>query len=337
VGRSVALFATVTLIPAGLLGLGGVYGVGWFGLAVLYLSLFAFVVDEMAGFAAPGAATRGHTDGLLVVLAVVHFGLLALAVWVVSGGSGLGFASRVLAFFAFGLFFGQVSNSVAHELIHRGRAPLYRLGMWVFISHLFGHHASAHRLVHHRFVATGRDPNSAPLGMGFYRFAPRAWVGSFKQGFWAERQRPGVHPYVWYIAGALGMLGLAALIGGVDGVTAYVALASYATMQLLLSDYVQHYGLVRETAAGGGYEPVAARHSWNGRQRFSGLLMLNAPRHSDHHGHPGREFPALALEAGCPMLPHSLAVMGVIALLPRRWRRVMDGRVAALVEGNVTG
>ena len=58
-------------------------------------------------------------------------------------------------------------------------------------------------------------------------------------------------------------------------------------------------------------------------------MMLNAPRHSDHHMHPSRAFPALELTPGTmPMLPRSLPVMAVLALVPPLWHRVMDRRVA---------
>ncbi|MDO5644030.1 MAG: fatty acid desaturase, partial [Paracoccus sp. (in: a-proteobacteria)] len=93
------------------------------------------------------------------------------------------------------------------------------------------------------------------------------------------------------------------------------------------SDYVQHYGLGRRVRDG-RVEPVGPRHSWDAPHPFSSLAMVNAPRHSDHHAHPARPYPALRLDAGTrPMLPFSLPVMGAMALLPPVWRRVMDRRV----------
>ena len=78
----------------------------------------------------------------------------------------------------------------------------------------------------------------------------------------------------------------------------------------------------------GRLEAVSARHSWNTAHRFSGAMMLNAPRHSDHHTHPSRSYPSLELlEEEMPMLPYSLPMMAVIALMPPLWRRVMDSRV----------
>lgn len=79
-------------------------------------------------------------------------------------------------------------------------------------------------------------------------------------------------------------------------------------------------------------EPVESRHSWNAPHLMSSALMLNAPRHSDHHAHPGRPFPALLLKGDMPMLPQSLPVMACVALYPRLWRRVMARRAAQWQE-----
>ena len=335
---SVALFSLTTLLPLPLLVLGGMQGGIWIWGALAYLTVFTFALDELTAFSTQAANPESEFPAanlLSAVLAFAHFPLLALAVWVVSGAGGLSDVERIAAFFAFGLFFGQVSNSNAHELIHRGQRPLFELGKWVFISHQFGHHTSAHRLVHHKYVATPADPNTAKWGESFYHFAPRAWIGSFKAGFLAENTRRSgrkayLHPYATYMSGALFMLAISALIGGVGAIFAYVALATYATMQLLMSDYVQHYGLSRKTDSAGRIEPVGPQHSWNSPHWFSSLLMLNAPRHSDHHAHPARPYPALDLPKKSPTLPRSLPVMGFIALYPRRWRKLMDPRVEAL-------
>jgi len=95
-----------------------------------------------------------------------------------------------------------------------------------------------------------------------------------------------------------------------------------------MSDYVQHYGLRRTVGPDGRPEPVGPRHSWNAPHWFTSALMLNAPRHSDHHAHPSRPYPELTLPAPdtAPTLPHSLPVMACLALWPSQWRRVMDPR-----------
>ena len=174
-------------------------------------------------------------------------------------------------------------------------------------------------------------------GESFYAFAPRAWRGSFAKGYRMERAdirrrgTGGATPYVTYIAGPLGFLALSGWAFGLAGVAAHVLLAAYAQAQLLLSDYVQHYGLTRaRDPETGKLEPIGPAHSWNSKQWFTSHLMLNAPRHSDHHAHPARPYPALKLHAGAeaPILPSSLPAMAALALFPPLWRRVMDRALA---------
>lgn len=342
-----ALFSAITLLPVALLAAGGWLGGGWIVAAGLYLSGFAALLDQVLRLSGtpptPGAAPGRWADSLATVLALAHFALLALAIASVAGLTGLAPWERAVAFYGFGLFFGQVSNSNAHELIHRARRPLHLLGRWVYISLLFGHHCSAHPKVHHRYVATPDDPNSARLNESFYRFAVRAWIGSFRAGLAAERAlqaRAGKPlwqtPYISYIAGALALLALSAALAGPAGLAAHLGLAAYATLQLLMSDYVQHYGLRRAQGADGRYAPVTAAHSWNAPHVFSSLMMLHAPRHSDHHAHPATRYPALALPPGAPMLPAPLPTMATLALMPRLWKRVMNPRVAR-VSGASSG
>jgi alkane 1-monooxygenase len=338
------------LAPLPLLGLGAAFGGVFAWAAAFYIAVLIFVLDALIARAAPDAPEGAEfpvANALSVGLALAHFAALLAGVAALSGATDLDWGSRIVLFFAFGLFFGQVSNSNAHELIHRSDKRLFMLGKWVYISLLFGHHTSAHRLVHHRFVATPEDPNSAPLGEGFWTFAPRAWIGSFVAGYEMERARAAartpkglreriaaINPYVVYVLGALWWVALMAQLFGGPGVMAYLALCAYAQMQLLLSDYVQHYGLQRRALDATRFEPVDARHSWDAPQPVSALWMLNAPRHSDHHAHPGRIYPALRLgdlaAPGRPVLPRSLPAMATIALIPPLWRRVMDRRVTAL-------
>ncbi|MBV7377902.1 alkane 1-monooxygenase [Maritimibacter dapengensis] len=327
----VRTYAIATLTPVVLIVAGAFGGGVWSWLALVYMTLFTFGLDQMIAANDPGenpARDLPAADTLSASLAVLHFALLPLVVWSISS-AGHGIAPGVALFIGAGLFFGQVSNSNAHELIHRRDRRLFALGKWVYVTLLFGHHTSAHLKVHHRHAASPQDPNSARRGEGFYRFAWRAWIGSFREGYRAEREAirkrgtGGTTPYVTYIAGAAAFALLALVFIGPDGLLAYVGLSAYAQMQLLLSDYVQHYGLTRSETAPGKYEPVGPAHSWNAGHWYSRHLMLNAPRHSDHHAHPARPYPFLRNAPDAPTLPSTLPAMAALALIPSLWRRVM--------------
>ncbi|GKY87252.1 alkane 1-monooxygenase [Sinisalibacter aestuarii] len=334
----VRAFAAASLTPVALIALAALFGGGWIWAALVYMTLFAFAMDQLIARIDPPADPMRElpeADWLSATLALAHFVLLVLVIRALATG-GLPLARWLALYVAAALFFGQVSNSNAHELIHRTSRRLFTLGKWVYISLLFGHHTSAHNKVHHRFAASEDDPNTARPGESFYSFAPRAWKGSFVKGYQMEREdirrrgTGGATPYVTYVLGALGLLALSGLAFGWAGIAVHLLLAAYAQIQLLLSDYVQHYGLQRARRDDGRLEPIGPAHSWNSRHWFTSHMMLNAPRHSDHHAHPARPYPQLELHdrTEAPILPSTLPAMGMLALLPRQWRRVMDRALA---------
>ena len=329
---SLLYFGLATLTPAALIGVGAFLGGGWVIAAVIYLTAMTSLLDRVIK-KETAAQTPSHDTALSVAIALAHFCLLPVVVWSLTNPA-LSSLAKVGVFFAAGLWFGQISNANAHELIHRPTRALHRLGMWCYITLMFGHHTSAHVLVHHRHVATPADPNTSRKGESLYRYMIRAWVGSFRQGYLAEQARldrigrpAWRNPYLVYVGGAALCLTTAFVMGGWPALWGYAGLCLYAQSQLLMSDYVQHYGLVRAIRDNGKPEPVCAKHSWNSPHWFSSIMLLNATRHSDHHAHPARHYPELRIPDDAPMLPRPLPLMASIALVPPLWRRIMDPRV----------
>ena len=327
-------YAFASLTPAILLAIACLMGGIWSLIAVLSITVFVFFMDKLSRVL-PGQDATGR--GLSLTLAAVHFALLALGVWALGTAPYLSILDRLLIFTGLGLFFGQISNSNAHELIHASARLPRRIGALIYISTLHGHHVSAHLRVHHIYAATDADPNSARLGEGFWAYAMRALRGEFTAGWHADNRHRSraakvspawSHPYIAYVCGGVICVASAYILAGWRGITAYLGLALYAQLQLLLSDYVQHYGLRRQMDDTGKPAPIGPEHSWNAPKWYSSAMMLNAPRHSDHHMRPARAFPALEVTPDTmPILPHSLPVMAVVALIPPVWRRVMDRRV----------
>ncbi|GAW36227.1 alkane 1-monooxygenase 2 [Roseovarius sp. A-2] len=332
-----SLFAIATTLPMLLIALAAFQGGPWGWLAVGYVTVLVFAFDRLIALQRPNPDPEAEfpaADWLLVALGLVHFWVLALALWGVAGDSGRNLTERALLAIAVGLVSGQIAHPVAHELIHRAGRGKRRLGRLIYTSLLFGHHASAHLHVHHPHVASAEDPCSARPGQGFYCYMARAWPSAFRAGLRAETRRHGTraawrHPYALYLGGAAALLLVSGALFGWRGLAALCFIAGYAQIQILLSDYVQHYGLRRTVGPNGRKEPVGPQHSWNAPHWYSSAMTLNAPRHSDHHVTPQRPYPALQLDPGqMPVLPHSLPVMAVIALVPPLWRRIMDPRAA---------
>lgn len=335
-----ALFALAAASPLALLALGGVLGGAWGFAAFLWMAFAAVALDSLLPFTAPDASPDAElpdaelpgaefpgAEPLLVALGLAALLLLPLLCAALARRPFD--ASALCLALAAGLWLGQVGHPVAHELIHRPARLPRALGVAIYAALLIGHHASAHRLVHHALVGTAQDPNSARAGEGFWHFLPRAWAGSFRAGHAAEAVRNS-RAYLIYSAGALAALTLAFLIGGASALILWFLVCAYAQMQIFLSDYVQHYGLTRALRADGKPLPVTTLHAWNAGHWASSALTLNATRHSDHHMHPSRHYPVLALPKEAPRLPWPLPIAACVALYPPLWHRRMLPILASL-------
>ena len=334
--RSMLFFLT-TLAPVPLFLLAITLGGFWIVSTLLYMTAFAVFCDE--AFELDFSKSGSHwvaQQALPITLGAVHIILLPLAVYTLAITS-LAITSKIILFIAFGLFFGMISHSNAHELIHRTNRLHRNLGKWIFISMLFGHHTSAHMLVHHPYVCTEKDPNTAKFNESFYTFLKRASVTEFIAGLRAENTR--LHkqgkssfslqnPYWQYCIGSAVIIVITYITMGLPAAITFISLCAYAQLQMLMTDYVQHYGLLRKKLENGKYQPVSPQHSWNAPHWFSAHMTLNAPHHSDHHAAPTKLFTDLDnYRATAPQLPHSIPFMAIIALWPKKWRAMMNPRV----------
>lgn len=240
---------------------------------------------------------------------------------------------------------GALGLNAGHELGHTSETAERRLGKVALAQVAYGHFYVAHNRGHHLHVATPGDPSSARLGEGFWRFLPRVVAGRVTGGWRIEARRlarRGRTPWSarndvlnsWAPTVALyAALGLA--FG--PRVLPYLALqAAFGICVLETIAYIEHYGLLRRRRPDGRYERPAHRHSWNSDAIVSSVLLFQSQRHSDHHVHPLRPYPVLRYADEAPRMPTGFVSMILLAWLPPLWRRVMDPKVVAHYDGDVT-
>ena len=238
-----------------------------------------------------------------------------------------------------------VAINTAHELGHK-RASLEKWLSKVALAQTgYGHFFIEHNRGHHVRVATPEDPASSRLGESFWAFLPRTVVGSLKSSWELEavRLHRAGHS-LWSfrndILGAWAMTvvlfaGLTAIFGWV--VLPYLLIQAVFGFSLLeVVNYLEHYGLLRQRREDGRYERTRPDHSWNSNNVSSNVLLYHLQRHSDHHANPTRRYQALRHHDEAPELPSGYATMIVLAVVPPVWRRVMDPRVMAHYDGDVT-
>lgn len=277
---------------------------------------------------------------ITLIWAPIQLAALFGGIWYVTHSGHLGAWEKIGLFFGMGVISGTIGINYSHELMHQTPRIERWLGDLLLASVLYSHFRSEHLRVHHLYVGTPRDPVTARYNEGFHRFfarvlrdcLPSAWRA--EKAMLARAGRPVWHPSnpFWrYGALQLGMLALAAALGGWQGLALLVWQALVAVWQLELVNYIEHYGLTRRHLGEGRYEHVLPRHSWNAAHRASNWLLINLQRHSDHHYKPDRRFPLLQTyaEDEAPQLPFSYPAMTALAMIPPLWRRRMNPRVRA--------
>ena len=265
---------------------------------------------------------------------ITIFGLIAY----VGNTTHLGAWEKIGLFFGVGVISGTVGINYSHELMHQKNKLERHMADALLGMVLYSHFRSEHLLVHHRYVATPRDPVTARMSESFYRFYIRVLRASFLSALGAEKAMlarkdlPATdrgNPFWKYATIQSSCLILAVILGGWVGLGLFLLQAGVAIWQLELVNYIEHYGLTRKHLGDGKYEHVQPRHSWNAAHKASNWLLINLQRHSDHHYKPDRRFPVLQnyTEADAPQLPFGYPIMTMAAMVPPLFRRVMNPRV----------
>jgi alkane 1-monooxygenase len=275
------------------------------------------------------------------------------AFWVLANGDPLGLQGQLSTLDKVGLAIsigciGGIGINTAHELGHKKESHERWLSKIALAQSFYGHFYIEHNRGHHVRVATPEDPASARMGENFYQFWPRTVWGSLKSAWRLEKRRitrRGKHPYrigndvlnAWLMSAVL-WGGLIAWLG--VGITPYLLIQAVVGFSLLeVVNYMEHYGMLRQKVGTGErqrYERVDPSHSWNSNNIATNVLLYHLQRHSDHHANPTRRYQSLRDFEESPVLPTGYAGMIVLAIVPAVWRRVMDPRVIAHFDGDLS-
>jgi len=342
--RALPFWLSLGLVP--LAWISALWG-GWWLLLVPLATWYLFTaLDAVLGLQTENVDPQTQDSDLrwykliTLIWTPVQLCLMAGLLWYVPQAEHLGTLERIGVFFGVGVITGTVGINYSHELMHQKNKTERWMADILLAMVLYSHFRSEHLLVHHRYVATPRDPVTARYNEGFHRFYPRVlrecWTSAFdaERAMLARKELPWTHrsnPFWRYWALQAGFFGLAFGLGGWSGVGLFLVQAGVAIWQLELVNYIEHYGLTRKHLGEGKYEHVQPRHSWNAAQKASNWLLINLQRHSDHHFKPDRRFAVLQNYGPdeAPQLPYGYPLMTMLAMVPPLWRRVMNPRVRA--------
>lgn len=233
---------------------------------------------------------------------------------------------------------------VGHELGHKNNRLEKNLAKWVLAVPAYGHFSAEHNRGHHKDVATPEDPASARLGESLYHFVLREIPGAFIRAFHDEADRLkrkgksslSIENQIlqsFFITAVL--YGYALYSWGPILIPFIVISTLWGWQFLSTSNYIEHYGLLRQKQADGRYERTRPEHSWNADFIVSNLVTYNLQRHSDHHARPTRRYQVLRSDRA-PELPTGYAGCFTLAYFTPLWRKIMDPKVLSVYDGDIT-
>jgi alkane 1-monooxygenase len=273
----------------------------------------------------------------------IQYASLLLACWLWASGDLSTVASIGLAMTL--AMVNGIAINTAHELGHK-RVSLERwLSKIALAPTGYGHFFVEHNRGHHVRVSTPEDPASSRMGESFWAFLPRTVVGSFRSAWEIEAaHRRRDNKPVWSIKNdilnawlmTVVLFGALSAVFGI-GILPLLILQAVVGFSLLeIVNYLEHYGLLRQKREDGRYERTTPEHSWNANNTTSNVLLYHLQRHSDHHANPLRRYQALRHYDESPQLPTGYAGMILLAVIPPVWRRVMDPKLVAHYDGDLT-
>jgi alkane 1-monooxygenase len=343
------LFPLIPMVGMGLALWSGKQWMLWLPLAFVYgvIPLLDYLFPKDRSNPPEQIVPQLEADGYYRVLnhltVPLHFVVLVCGAWFVAT-QDLGWSGLIALSLMVGAIGGFGINT-AHELGHKKNELDRLLARVVLAVPIYGHFTMEHNVGHHAEVATPEDSASARYGESIYRFALREIPGGLRRGWRLESerlQRRGYRTWSWrneilqsYALSAVLYGGLITLFG--LAVLPFLLLqAAWAWWQLTSANYIEHYGLLREKDADGRYERCQPHHSWNANHVASNLVTFHLERHSDHHAWAARHYQSLRHFDDVPQLPSGYFGMFLLSYVPPLWRRVMDPKVLALVNGDLS-
>jgi len=225
------------------------------------------------------------------------------------------------------LFSALFAINLAHELMHR-RQRFDRVCSGLLLSTVsFGTFKIVHLQVHHPYVGTPLDFATARRGQSIYSFWGQSFVGNCREAMRCERQRlmrAGKPAWrselvVWYSLTAVWLTIAVAWYGWLGGLF-FLLQSAFAIMSLDIANYMQHYGLTRRLLPGGRPEALQYHHSWSQERYLDDFLLVNLPRHADHHLQPQRPFQLLRDTDDAPHYPLNYGLTMVSVFVPPVFR-----------------
>lgn len=332
-------FLQLLIVPMTVVG--GMYLGGWYN---YILPVICFIIRPLHSLSRQRQAETHDEPAIYPLPAYRYVALSFVPVLLVVTGLGVFKISKapinMVEFAGLGLSTGIMNGiigfTLAHEFIHRFNSVDRIAGHLLLLQNNYMHYSIEHIGGHHVYACTPKDPHTARLNESFYRFLPRAIVSTFRNACEIEYKILTRKKYSFIgphnrilIFGTLQLLVASAvvLLAGWSGFLFLLLQSMMAITLLHLTNYLQHYGLMRQEITPGQFEKVNTHHAWNSPAGGEGLSLFQLEHHADHHMHPNRPYEQLLKHEDSPVQPSGYSGMILLALIPPLWFRTMNHRI----------
>ncbi|PCJ82280.1 MAG: alkane 1-monooxygenase [Bacteroidetes bacterium] len=336
--RSMQYMLAWTIPVSGVVALSSTGIFAWFSLLFAFglLPILDQIIPSNSRNLSQSVLKEVESDGVydFIVWAVfpMQLGLLVWFLLTISNPelSATTFYGRIASM---GVLCGVTGINVAHELGHRTSKISQFIAKILLSTSMYSHFYVEHNFGHHRNVATPLDAASAKRGQWLFPFVVKSfilgWISAWK--IEAKRlSRKGRHAFnvqnevlVWQVI-QWSALAICFLLLGFKVGFAWLAAAAIGAFLLEATNYIEHYGLVRQKVSEHRFEKVEIHHSWNSDHAMGRIILFELTRHSDHHFAPNKPYPTLNSSEGSPQLPLGYPGMILLSLVCPIFIKVMD-------------
>lgn len=311
---------------------------GWFSPGAMYIGFLVIPMVESLWFKSPEINSEPVErpssklfDWFLYLHLPVLYGIIIWYLYLlihktITPAEHVGLALNV------GLILGTSGINIGHELGHR-REGYHHVLAWLFLlPALYLHFYIEHNKGHHRNIATTEDPATALKGETIYAFWLRSVCQSYLHAWKIQldeirlKQIPFLSikntMLVFLIASILYLATIVLFFSWFAAMMALVV-AIIGVLFLESVNYIEHYGLSRNSEKDGSPEHIHEGLSWDAEQPLGRIFLYELTRHADHHTHANLPYHALSPKKQSPKLPWGYPAAILHALIPPWWFGVM--------------
>jgi alkane 1-monooxygenase len=199
---------------------------------------------------------------------------------------------------------------VGHELIHQRSWFSKLFGRFLLSLVCYEHFYTEHLSGHHCNVGHHSDPASARFGESFNTYWKRTVPGQFRHAWQLENKRlqlnslslPALirHRVFQGIVFQIVLILTILTFFGVGALFAFLIQAFAAIRKLEAVNYIEHWGLQRDSENNGSKDIF----SWETDSWVTQHALIGLSKHTDHHRHADKAFQQLQYCPNSPQLPY---------------------------------